>query len=145
MAVVPLLLLVAVIVLTYLPALALPLTDGVPRPRRDDITLSLSAVATALAVAATVFSAYLVMLMPPFVGFGLAASVAGLVGRKPMHFGLGAVAVYVTALAGWFGVSGIAGPTAFALVVVIPLATGALGAWSVSGIWRLRRRLGRRR
>jgi hypothetical protein len=132
--------LAAVLAVAYLPAVLLPPADGPVRPRRDDVALSVSAVLTLLAAGLTVWSGYFVVIAPPFVAFPLAVLVAGLVGRRPLACGMTAVGVYVGVVLGFLAPIGLT-PAGLALVGLVPLATGAAGAASVAGVWRLRRRL----
>lgn len=138
MVVIPLFFVAAALLLTFLPAVLLPLSNGVVSPRREDFTLSAGLVLTVLAAAVTVLNPYLVTLIPPLVAFCLSAIVAGMVGRRPLSFGMGAVAVYVAIIGSWLG-GILASTTGIALLVLLPLASGAMGGLAVAGIWRLRR------
>src|SRR5579871_5924008 len=135
----------AILLATYLPAAVLPPSGTAARPRREDWALSLSVVLVGLAVLATFFSGYLVFVIPPVVSFCLAAFVGGLVGRRPVFFGLWAAAVYVLVIGTWLAGNAGANPAGAARFAAIPLASGLMGSLSVHGVWRIRERLAGRR
>jgi hypothetical protein len=124
----------------YLPALVLPpVRLGVPS-RRGEAAVTAAVVLVPAAVLLTLYAGYFALFVPPFFGMWLAAFVAGVAGRHPQRYGLGAAAAFVAILALFATTRDVAGGTQVTWYAVVVLACGGVGCLLVSVVWGLRAR-----